>query len=76
MLHSYMKCDAISSATTQDIFFKFSRMIDKGLRFIKREENHVPHKTKKFKGLHSTDQVEIMNIDSFYPADLKKCKVH
>ena len=27
-------CDAISSETTQDIFFKFSRMIDKGLKFI------------------------------------------
>ena len=27
-------CDAISSKTTQDIFFKFSRMINKGLKFI------------------------------------------
>ena len=27
-------CDAISSETTQDILFKFSRMIDKGLKFI------------------------------------------
>ena len=30
-------CDAISSKTTQDIFFKFSRMIDKGLKFINCE---------------------------------------
>ena len=30
-------CDAISSETTQDIFFKFSRMIDKGLKFINCE---------------------------------------
>ena len=27
-------CDAISTETTQDIFFKFSRMIDKGLKSI------------------------------------------
>ena len=30
-------CDAISSETTQNIFFKFSRMIDKGLKFINCE---------------------------------------
>ena len=30
-------CDAISSKTTQDIFFKFLRMIDKGLKIIQRE---------------------------------------
>ena len=30
-------CDAISSETTQDIIFKFSRMIDKGLKFINFE---------------------------------------
>ena len=30
-------CDAIFSETTLDIFFKFSRMIDKGLKFIPRE---------------------------------------
>ena len=27
-------CDEMISETTQDIFFKFSRMIDKGLKFI------------------------------------------
>ena len=27
-------CDELISETTQDIFFKFSRMIDKGLNFI------------------------------------------
>ena len=30
-------CDAISSETTQDIFFKLSRMMDKGLKYIKCE---------------------------------------
>ena len=27
-------CDELISETTEDIFFKFSRMIDKGLKFI------------------------------------------
>ena len=34
---------------------------------------HIPHKTQKCKGIHSTDQAEIIQIDSLYSADLKKC---
>ena len=30
-------CDAISSKTTQEIFFKFSRIIDNGLKLINCE---------------------------------------
>ena len=36
-------------------------------------DEHIPHKTKKCKGIHSTVQAEIIEIDSLYPADLKKC---
>ena len=32
-----------------------------------------PHKTQKCKVIHLTVKAEIFEIDSLYPADLKKC---
>ena len=34
-------------------------------------DEHIPGKTQKWKGIHLTDQAEIIEIDSLYPADLK-----
>ena len=39
----------------------------------RKYDEHIPHKTQKCKGIHSTVQAEIIEIDSLYPADLKKC---
>ena len=36
-------------------------------------DEHIPHKNKKFQGIHITVQDEIMNIKSFYTLDLKAC---
>ena len=39
----------------------------------RQNDEHIPHKTQKWKGIHSTDQAEIIEIYSLYSADLKKC---
>ena len=36
-------------------------------------DEHIPQKTQKCKGIHSTVQAPIIEIDSLYPVDLKKC---
>ena len=36
-------------------------------------DEHIPRKTQKCKGIHWTDQAEIIEIDSLYPADLQMC---
>ena len=38
-----------------------------------QNDEHIPHKTQKCKGIHTTFQVEITEIDNLYPADLQKC---
>ena len=39
----------------------------------RKYDEHIPHKTQKCKGIHSTVQAEIIEIDRLYPADYKKC---
>ena len=41
-------------------------------RKLQYDEN-IPDKTQKCKGIHSTVQAEIIEIDCLYPADYKKC---
>ena len=36
-------------------------------------DEHIPHKNKKFQGIHITVQDEIMNSKRFYTLDLKAC---
>ena len=34
----------------------------------RKYDEHIPHKTQNCKGIHSTVQSEIIEIDSLYPA--------
>ena len=40
---------------------------------IANTSNIFYEKLKNFKGIHLTDPAEIIEIDSLYPSDLKKC---
>ena len=37
-----------------------------------QNDEHIPHKTQKYKGIHLTVEAEIMIINNVHPADFKK----
>ena len=37
-------------------------------------DEHIPHKSQKCKGIHSSVQAQIIGIDSLYPADSKNVR--
>ena len=47
----------------------------KNIKKIAKYDEHIPNKTQKCKGIHSTVQAEILEIYSLYPADLKTIKI-